>query len=84
MNSPLTRLRFPTCAAVQRSSSRGFTLLEIMTVVVIIGVFAVLALPSMVFRLRDRKTSAVGQQLATMYRTARMRAIGRGSTVLVR
>lgn len=55
-----------------------------MTVVVIIGIFASLALPSVVNQLRERKSANVAQQITQFYRTARMRAAGRGSAVLVR
>lgn len=84
MNCSQPPANLPTCAAVQRSGSRGFTLLELLTVVTIIGVFCALALPSMATRMRDRRTTVAANQITMLYRTARMRAIGRGSAVLVR
>jgi prepilin-type N-terminal cleavage/methylation domain-containing protein len=74
----------PTCSTVQRNGRRGFTLVELLTVVVIISVFAVLTMPTVARQLRDRRTANASQQIAQMYRTARMRAVGRGSAVLVR
>jgi type II secretion system protein H len=64
--------------------TRGFTLLELMVVVVIITVFSSLALPSAVGQLRDRRVQEAARRLGMVYREARMRALGRGSAVLVR
>jgi type IV fimbrial biogenesis protein FimT len=84
MNLAPSHPHLPTCAAVQRSERRAFTLLELLTVVSIIAIFTALAMPSMVNRIRDRRTGAVAEQFANTYRVARMRALGRGSAVLVR
>jgi prepilin-type N-terminal cleavage/methylation domain-containing protein len=67
-----------------RAAHRGFTLVELVIVVVIISVFSALATPAIVKQLRDRKLVEAGQQIAGVYRQARMRAMGRGSAVLVR
>jgi prepilin-type N-terminal cleavage/methylation domain-containing protein len=64
--------------------ARGFTLLELMVVVVIIAVFSSLALPTAVGQLRDRRVQEAARRLGIVYREARMRALGRGSAVLVR
>lgn len=63
---------------------RGFTLIELVVVVAFISVFAGLAVPSAVRQLRDRRVSETARQVATLYRQARLRAMGRGSAVLVR
>ncbi len=80
-DQPLPPRRTP---ASPRGPSRAYTLVELMTVVVIIGIFAAMALPSVANQLRERKSANVAQQLTQFYRTARMRAMGRGSAVLVR
>ena len=54
-----------------------------MVVVVIIGILAAIALPQITDRLRERRASQAAQQIALMYRNARLRAMGRGSSVLV-
>jgi prepilin-type N-terminal cleavage/methylation domain-containing protein len=63
---------------------RGFTLLELMAVVLIITVFASLAIPSVVVQLRDRRVQEAARRIGMVYREARLRALGRGSAVLVR
>lgn len=71
-------------AARPRRSARGFTLIEIMLVVVIIAVLAVLAVPTITGQMRSRRTQFMAREVASLYRNARMRAMGRGSAVLVR
>lgn len=55
-----------------------------MVVVVIITVMATLAIPLVTEQLRDRRTQEAAERVAGIYRDARMRAMGRGSAVLVR
>jgi prepilin-type N-terminal cleavage/methylation domain-containing protein len=63
---------------------RGFTLMELMAVVLIITVFASLAVPTAVVQMRDRRIQESARQIALVYRQARLRAMGRGAAVLVR
>lgn len=63
---------------------RGFTLVELFITVVIISVLAVIAIPAITHQLRDRRTGEAAERLATLYRNARLRAMGRGSAVLIR
>jgi prepilin-type N-terminal cleavage/methylation domain-containing protein len=63
---------------------RGFTLVELMVVVVIIAILATISIPLITEQLRDRRTQDAAQRVAGVYRDARMRAMGRGSAVLVR
>jgi type II secretory pathway pseudopilin PulG len=53
-------------------------------VVLIITVFAALALPTAVGQLRSRRVQEAARQIGIVYREARLRALGRGSAVLVR
>jgi prepilin-type N-terminal cleavage/methylation domain-containing protein len=63
---------------------RGFTLIELSVVILIITVFAGLSIPTIVNQMRDRRVQQAAREIALMYRQARLRAIGRGSAVLVR
>jgi type IV fimbrial biogenesis protein FimT len=64
--------------------NRGFTLVELMVVVVVITALTALAIPSILKQMRDRRTRQAAEEIAAIYRQARLRALGRGSAVLVR
>ena len=67
-----------------RSGLRGFTLIELLAVVAIIAILAATATPVAVEQLRDRKVQRAATDVASYFRTARTRALGRGSAHLVR
>lgn len=61
----------------------GFTLIELMVVVVIIGLFAAMAAPGIAARMDAYALRSDAEAVANLYRNARLRAMGRGSAVMV-
>ena len=78
------RTRLRQGLPIGQGPDRGFTLMELITVVTIIAVFAALAIPTVVVQLRDRRVQEAARRIGSVYREARLRALGRGSAVLVR
>jgi type II secretion system protein H len=66
-----------------RRRSAGFTLLELLIVVIMIGIIVTLAIPSIASQMKDRRMNQAAHQVALIYRQARALAMGRGSAVLV-
>jgi type IV fimbrial biogenesis protein FimT len=66
-----------------RRGAAGFTLLELMVVVVMIGIIVALAVPSIATQMHDRRMNQAAHQVSLIFRQARALAMGRGSAVLV-
>ena len=68
---------------VARARARGFTLLELMVVVLLIGMLAVMAVPSMSAAALDRHVYEDAANIQNLVREARARALGRGGAVMI-
>ena len=70
---PMLSRRIRLCSASHRLRVRGFTLIEIMVVVVIMGVLAALLVPRLMGRTDDARILAARQDIATLMQALKLR-----------
>jgi prepilin-type N-terminal cleavage/methylation domain-containing protein len=70
-------------AAAAKRNADGFTLLELVTVVAILGILAAMATPSMVRMLQQQETKSSAAAMAGLLSDARERAVTEGTPHLV-
>ncbi len=83
-NQTSQQLRRALTRRARRQSRAGFTIIELLTVLVFIGIIAAASAPSFVRLMKDRRVNSIAVQMASFYRTARARSMGRGSAIMVR
>jgi prepilin-type N-terminal cleavage/methylation domain-containing protein len=68
---------------MKRNSESGFTLLEVMTAVAVMGILVAMAMPSLMQMLERQETKSSATQMAGLLADARARAVAEGTPHLV-
>ena len=66
---------------LRRKEMAGFTLVELMLVVVLLGIFAAIALPGFTTLVNSNKVEAASNELSNLLQYARSEAVNRGDSV---
>lgn len=75
---------YPHRVPVRPAASAGFTIIELMVTVAVVGVVTAAAAPSMLDMMRARRLDTMAQQLDAAIRLARAEAIKRATVVVVK
>lgn len=67
-----------------RALQRGFTVIELLVVVTIVGILSATSFPLFHNIIRDQKVNRNATDLMSFYRMAKTRALGRGSAIVTR
>ncbi len=76
--TPMTAVRIPFSTVPTRSRARGFTLIEIMVVITILGVLAALIVPRVVGRTDDARIAAARQDIASIMQALKLYRLDNG------